>query len=90
MALTLVSSVTQGREGLGKLLAYFACGMVIGKIVLECAARAATKPRGRRSLLQFWHKFSYFRIRQATNKQSSNSELQIKHSELLAAVPAAG
>ena len=31
MALTLVSSVTQGREGLGKLLAYFACGIAWGK-----------------------------------------------------------
>ena len=36
-------------------------------------------------LVRFFHKPSYFWIRQVINKQKLNSALRIKHSELLAA-----
>lgn len=41
--------------------------------------------RPSRRLARFFHKPSYFRIRQATNKQKPNSAFRITHSALLAA-----
>ena len=44
---------------------------------------------GRFSAQRFSRLSGYFQIRQVTNKWKFNSELRIKHSALLAAVPAA-